>query len=184
MPRDPYRQLASRSKLLIKPATPRARPTYPGRWLTPFAAHSAWPPSRLPRSRPDPAPGITRSTAPCAESFRMPVGSPRSSRTIRPPADRVVSVLVTPAMRNAIVFGQRHVPVQPVDENRMVSALFVDQLACRKRRRGPVFVVPVPALDPAPLRNLRRNTPVIRSRNSAWLRASRSCTRVRFAPPV
>ncbi len=51
--------------------------------------------------------------------------------------------------------GERHVPVEPVDEDRVVARGFVDQLAGWKAGGSPVFVVPVAAENPAALRKRR-----------------------------
>ena len=90
-----------------------------------------------------------------AASLRMPVGSPRGVAH-DDAAGRVGRFAGDAGQLQGQGVGQRHVAVEPVDEDRMVRRDGVDQLARRQRGGRPVLVVPVAAEDPAALGQFRR----------------------------
>ncbi|MCG3159807.1 MAG: hypothetical protein JMDDDDMK_00827 [Acidobacteria bacterium] len=75
------------------------------------------------------------------------------------PARRIGRFARNPGQLQRQRIGQAHVPVEPVDEDRVVGRDRVNQLPRGQRGRIPVFVIPVSVQHPAAFRQLRREVP-------------------------
>jgi hypothetical protein len=117
-----------------------------------------------------------------AASFRMPVGSPPASRTMVPPGGSSVA-RVTLASFSASELARHMWP-----SRRFTNTGFPGVTAsinCRVGRRAGVQLSwsQSPPVIQRPLGSFAAKSRM-RSRNSASLRASRSCTSARCSPPV
>ena len=63
-------------------------------------------------------------------------------------AFRALRVSVHAGQLHGLGIGQAHVPVEPVDEDRVVGRDLINQLSGRQLRRVPVFVIPVAVQQP------------------------------------